>query len=91
MSSIAAKREYVSRQYGGTWARKVEAMPDNQVLAIYFKMIKEEPQKCLDPVIESDYLNKDGLQLSFFENDFSTKIKEAFLNECCNTAVSSSH
>ena len=35
-------REYVSRQYGGSWPDKVKHMPDNQVASIYYRMLDKE-------------------------------------------------
>lgn len=35
-------REYVSRQYGPEWAKKVAKMPDYQVASIYHRMLDKE-------------------------------------------------
>lgn len=34
--SIDEMRRFIGRVYGGNWKERVEDMPDNQVMAIYF-------------------------------------------------------
>lgn len=38
MSSVSVDemRRFIARVYGGNWKERVEDMPDNQVMAIYF-------------------------------------------------------
>jgi hypothetical protein len=38
----AQKRAYLSKQYGPTWAGRVEKMTDAQVSAVYTRMINKE-------------------------------------------------
>ena len=34
--SIDEMRDFIARVYGGSWKERVQDMPDNQVMAIYF-------------------------------------------------------
>lgn len=34
-------RDYVSRQYGGNWPKKVAKMPDEQVARIYYRLLEK--------------------------------------------------
>lgn len=81
MASMEVMREYVGRQYSGRWPERVKNMPDYQVAAIYNKMLDEletvkrrktEPKPTTEEV-------RGGVQLSFFENDRTTKIREGYL------------
>ena len=81
MASMEVMREYVSRQYMGNWPDRVRKMPDYQVAAIYGKMIdeldtlKKKPQT---PKLTETEVGG-GVQLCFFENDRTLKIKEGYL------------
>ena len=77
MASQAMMREYVSRQYGGSWPDRVREMPDNQVAAIYGKMV-DELERLKNTEIPKKMRETDvrgGIQLSFFENERSTKTR----------------
>ena len=82
MASMDIMREYVSKQYGGAWRDKVRRMPDYQVSAIYRTMLdkldklKRTPSRKI--LRESEV--RGGDQLSFFQDNWSTKIKEGYLN-----------
>lgn len=49
MASIAIMRDYVGKQYGGSWPEKVRRMPDYQVASIYRKMIDQAERKKKQP------------------------------------------
>ena len=82
MASMEIMREFVSRQYGGSWREKVKKMPDNQVASIYHRMIfeldvmKSKPE---NPRLRMTEVGG-GDQLSFFDNQRTLKIKEEYLN-----------
>ena len=81
MASAEVMREYVSRQYGGRWPERVKKMPDYQVAAIYGKMMDDlETEKKKKRNVRLDETEvRGGVQLSFFENDRTTRIKEGYL------------
>lgn len=86
MASMETMREYVSRQYSGTWPERVRKMPDYQVATIYHKMIDEldsVKKKPKNPKITETEV-RGGLQLSFFEGRRGNKIKEEYLSERCD-------
>lgn len=82
LASIDLMREYVSRQYNGTWPEKVRRMPDYQVTAIYYSMkkkLEETQRQPRNPMIMETEV-RGGRQLSFFEGTRNTRIKEEYLN-----------
>lgn len=84
MAGIDAMRIFVARQYGGDWPERVKRMPDNQVKAIYYTILDEidsVKKKKIRPKL-TDKEVREGIQLSFFENGKSLKIKEGYLYEC---------
>lgn len=93
MASQEIMREYVSRQYGGSWREKVKKMPDEQVACIYHRMMDE--LDTLKKVPASPKLRETdtdgGDQLSFFDNEWSTKIKEEYLNGGNDEAAEQDH
>ena len=81
MASMEVMREYVGRQYSGRWPERVKNMPDYQVAAIYNKMLDEletVKRRKTDPKPTTEEV-RGGVQLSFFENDRTTKIREGYL------------
>ena len=81
MASMEVMREYVGRQYSGRWPERVKNMPDYQVAAIYNKMLDELEtlqRKPKNPQITEEEVHG-GVQLSFFENDHTTRIREGYL------------
>lgn len=81
MASMETMREYVSRQYSGTWPERVRKMPDYQVATIYHRMLDEldnVKKQPMNPKITKTEVHG-GLQLSFFENGRGNKIKEEYL------------
>lgn len=62
MASSMIMRDYVSRQYGGSWPQKVARMPDEQVACIYHKMMEKEGR-----LKENAKQIRGGQQLSMFE------------------------
>ena len=93
MASMAIMREYVSRQYGGSWREKVKKMPDKQVARIYLRMICELDN--LKKNKEEHRLRKTevkgGSQLYLFENNRNIKIKEEYLNGGTDETVGEGH
>lgn len=81
MASMECMREYVSQQYSGSWPNKVRRMPDYQVAAIYRNMMKALDKVKSEPktpkLTETEV--RGGLQLSFFESNYNTRIKEEYL------------
>jgi len=80
MASMEVMREYVSRQYSGRWPERVKHMPDYQVAAIYHKMLYDlevAAGRKTDPKLASTEV-RGGVQLSFFENNLTTRIKEGY-------------
>lgn len=67
MASVSQEvmRAYVSKQYGGSWPQKVAHMPDDQVAAIYLKML-ERDGKLKDDSREV----RGGKQLNMFEEGY---------------------
>lgn len=39
-ASIDQMRAFIADVYGGSWAKRVEDMPDNQVMAIYYSIVE---------------------------------------------------
>lgn len=81
MASMEVMREYVGRQYSGRWPERVKRMPDYQVAAIYNKMLDDlenVKKKKADPKLTADEV-RGGVQLSFFENDRTMRIREGYL------------
>ena len=81
MASMEVMREYVGRQYSGRWPERVRKMPDYQVAAIYYKMLDElevAAGRKTDPKLASTEV-RGGVQLGFFENDYTTRIREGYL------------
>lgn len=80
MASMEVMREYVGRQYSGRWPERVKHMPDYQVAAIYYKMLDElevAAGRKMNPKLTSTEV-RGGVQLSFFENNLTTRIKEGY-------------
>lgn len=74
MPSMVVMRDYVSRQYGGSWPQKVARMPDYQVTALYFKFTDKEhalKQNC--DISKAPKLNCAPGQLSMFDADFTVE------------------
>ena len=67
MSSMEAIREYVSKQYPGSWPMKVQRMPDYQVFRIYKRMTEETPKKKKED---------DGVQLNMFQLYFQEGVNQ---------------
>lgn len=81
MASMEVMREYVGQQYSGRWPERVKNMPDYQVAAIYNKMLDDletVKRRKTDPKLTTAEV-RGGVQLSFFENDHTTRIKEGYL------------
>ena len=75
MASREVMQAYVAKQYGGSWPQKVARMPDEQVTAIYYKMIER------DEKLERDAQEvRGGEQLCLFrESGRLNEIKEEYL------------
>ena len=82
MASMEMMREFVSQQYGGLWREKVKRMPDRQVACIYYRMIDELENARKKPVKPRIRLTEvgGGRQLSLFDNEWSTRLKEEYVN-----------
>lgn len=44
MTTISYMKEYLSNKYSDNFAKRLKNMPDNQVCAIYFRVIEKERQ-----------------------------------------------
>jgi hypothetical protein len=72
MASVSQEvmRAYVSKQYGGSWPQRVALMPDDQVAAIYLKMLERN-----DKLKDDSREVRGGKQLNMFE--------EGYFSESC--------
>lgn len=67
MPSVMIMRDFVSKQYGGSWPMKVARMPDYQVISIYYGM-KSKAEKLKANKNAADIL--EPKQLSIFDSDY---------------------